>query len=648
MPIGIGSNIAGLKAQRRLSEGTSALTKSYEQLSSGQRINQASDDAAGLAIATALNSRAKVYGQAVRNANDGLSLYAIADSAVSSLTDINTRLQELASQAANGVYSTTQRQAMDAEAQALSKEYFRISRAAQFNGQRLFDGSMSNGLTLQLGYGTSGTISGSVGGKLGDGTVAVASSFTSDSSYTNDVALADLNGDGILDMATIGSNGSAMTLTVRAGDGRGGFSSAAVYTESGYTWNALALGDLNGDGALDIVLAGARSSAGRAMVFLNSGNGTFARGETYSTETDSSYAVSLGDLNNDGIPDLVTAGQGTVQGNASVRLGTGKGTFGAMVTTFKTENSSSRAISLGDIDNDGKLDIVTAGVSGAAGRLNIALGNGDGTVQARVSYATEASATSALALGDLNGDGRLDVVTGGLGSSLSAVTVRMGAGGTTLGTAVSYSTGLNNLADLALADLNGDGSLDLLIAGGQPGNALSLRLGSRTGSLGALTFTGLGGGELDVGGEITTGDVNGDGVTDVINVVSSYSYTTFSNSGEATVLFGNTRDGISPLQPFSLQSKGDALQALGLFSRTAQNLADMRGTLGAVQSRVNTALGGLVTARESFLAAESRIREVDVTQESASLTTTQIRQQAAAAVLAQANLAPQLALRLLS
>jgi flagellin len=165
VPIGIGSNIASLKAQRRLSEGTSALTKSYEQLSSGQRINQASDDEAGLAIATALNSRAKVYGQAVRNANDGLSLYAIADSAVSSLTDINTRLQELASQAANGVYSTTQRQAMDAEAQALSQEYFRISRAAQFNGQRLFDGSMSNGLTLQLGYGTSGTISGSVGGK---------------------------------------------------------------------------------------------------------------------------------------------------------------------------------------------------------------------------------------------------------------------------------------------------------------------------------------------------------------------------------------------------------------------------------------------------------------------------------------------------
>src|SRR5580693_958213 len=122
----INTNVASLNAQRRLAESTASLQQSFERLSSGLRINTASDDAAGLAIASSLNVDSRVYSQGVRNTNDALSFYSIAEGALNSLVDITTRLKELAQQSSNGVLSFTQRKSLDAEAQALGKEYQRI------------------------------------------------------------------------------------------------------------------------------------------------------------------------------------------------------------------------------------------------------------------------------------------------------------------------------------------------------------------------------------------------------------------------------------------------------------------------------------------------------------------------------------------
>jgi flagellin len=133
MPITIGSNINSLVAQRRLAESSVQLTATFERLASGQRINRASDDAAGLAISDSLKSQARVYTQGIKNLNDGLSLLNIADSVIEQLSGITTRLTELAAQAAKGSYSHVQRKALDAEAQALSDEYFRIKQSATFN-----------------------------------------------------------------------------------------------------------------------------------------------------------------------------------------------------------------------------------------------------------------------------------------------------------------------------------------------------------------------------------------------------------------------------------------------------------------------------------------------------------------------------------
>jgi flagellin len=155
MPITIGSNIASLQAQRRLGLASDALGKSYEKLASGYRINRASDDAAGLAIADSLRANQRVATVAIRNANDGISTIGIADSALGQIGTVLSRLAELAEQSANGVFSTVQRSALSNEFVALASEIERIASTTAFNGVKLISGGST--LTLQVGFDSTST-----------------------------------------------------------------------------------------------------------------------------------------------------------------------------------------------------------------------------------------------------------------------------------------------------------------------------------------------------------------------------------------------------------------------------------------------------------------------------------------------------------
>ncbi len=134
-----------------LSSARNDLNKSMERLASGKRINRASDDAAGLAIAEALKSDAVVLKQANRNIADAQSLTDIADSALNQVSDITIRMQELSVQAANGTLSDSQRGALNEEYQQLGQEIQRISETTQFNGKNVFSGSSS----IQVGTNSS-------------------------------------------------------------------------------------------------------------------------------------------------------------------------------------------------------------------------------------------------------------------------------------------------------------------------------------------------------------------------------------------------------------------------------------------------------------------------------------------------------------
>jgi flagellin len=147
MAIRIFNNIASLNAQRILGTNNERLAKSVERISSGIRINRAADDAAGLAISEGLRSDIRASRQAVRNANDGISVINITEGALNEQASILIRLRELASQASTGTVGSTERQTIQLEFDALRLEIDRIAATTEFNGQNLVDGSLASSVS---------------------------------------------------------------------------------------------------------------------------------------------------------------------------------------------------------------------------------------------------------------------------------------------------------------------------------------------------------------------------------------------------------------------------------------------------------------------------------------------------------------------
>ncbi len=150
MPLVINTNVAALNAQRQLVSSGNDMNQAMERLSSGRRVNSAGDDAAGLAISNRQTSQIRGLNQAIRNASDGVSLIQTAEGALDETTNILQRMRELSIQAANGIYSDTDRATLDAEFQQLLDELDRIAETTSFNGQKLLDGSLGD-VSLQVG-----------------------------------------------------------------------------------------------------------------------------------------------------------------------------------------------------------------------------------------------------------------------------------------------------------------------------------------------------------------------------------------------------------------------------------------------------------------------------------------------------------------
>ena len=146
MAVRIFNNIASLNAQRFLGANNDRLGQSVERISSGIRINRASDDAAGLAISEGLRSDIRALRQAGRNANDGVSLINITEGALNEQGSMLIRLRELASQAATGTTGSTERATIQLEFNSLRNEIDRITNTTEFNGQKLIDGSLASSI----------------------------------------------------------------------------------------------------------------------------------------------------------------------------------------------------------------------------------------------------------------------------------------------------------------------------------------------------------------------------------------------------------------------------------------------------------------------------------------------------------------------
>jgi hypothetical protein len=317
---------------------------------------------------------------------------------------------------------------------------------------------------------------------------------------------ADLNHDGIADLAVI--NVSSNNVSILLGNGDGTFQSAKKIATGIPT--AIAAADFNGDGNIDLAISDHTSF--KIMVMLGNGDGTFRPGIPASSQTGN---MAVGDFNKDGKLDLALDGT-----PAYILLGNGDGTFQALIQPAGNPFIPGEGVAVGDFNGDGKLDVVTGGPSGVC----VMLGDGRGNLSAPAVINVGGIGTINIGVGDLNGDQKPDVVA--LDPFGNNIFVLLGKGDGTFQPPVGYSIpGIVPSANVLVADLTGDGVPDLAISSQPPlpNGSLPVQLPA-PGTI--FVFPGLGDGTFQTPLQynpaflpvwwMAAGDFNGDGLTDVV------------------------------------------------------------------------------------------------------------------------------------
>ena len=374
------------------------------------------------------------------------------------------------------------------------------------------------------------------------------------------VAVADVNGDGKSDLVVAnfcasGSStcsGSEGSVGVLLGIGDGTFQTAVVYDSGGASVTSVAVADVNGDGHPDVIVTNSCASTGSCTnstvgVLLNKGNGTFQPAVTYSSGGIGASSVAVGSLRGNGVVDLVVANCSSISnsncifttGVVSVLLGNGNGTFQSAVT-YSSGGETAFSVAVADLRSDGKLDVVaTTGavpLSGVEfGQVAVLLGNGDGTLQTPVIYGSGGfeQGLEGLAVADVNGDAKPDLIVATQcedehcsREGPSQVGVLLGNGDGTFQTAVTYDSGTLSANSVAVADLNGDGNQDLVVADSDDGGICASQ-----GSIWVMLGNGDGSFQAPVGFctggvspfSVAAADVNGDQKLDIIATDASAS-----------------------------------------------------------------------------------------------------------------------------
>jgi hypothetical protein len=323
-----------------------------------------------------------------------------------------------------------------------------------FNGDGKPDLAVAN---QGAGSGADGSVSVLLG--RGDGTFAAPVNYLTSGS-SQGIALADLNGDRKLDIATgvnfgpfLSSGGGASVLL---GHGDGTFATATT-TAAGENIIGIVAADFNGDGKLDLALTSADTNT--VEVLLGNGDGTFQPAVAYSTVVSGKgtypESIAAGDFNRDGKIDLAV-GSGGSDRTLSILLGNGDGTFGSAANT--TVGCLCAGVVAADFNGDGKLDLALSDLQG--GRVFVLLGHGDGTFSTPVHF--PAVTPQGLAAADVDGDGKLDLVAANaLGGH--SVSVLLGHGDGTFAAPTDFPTGPDTRG-VAVGDLNGDCKPDLAAA----------------------------------------------------------------------------------------------------------------------------------------------------------------------------------------
>ncbi len=390
MPQIINTNIASLNAQRNLNTSQADLATSLQRLSSGLRINSAKDDAAGLAISERFTTQIRGLNQAIRNANDGISLSQTAEGALGELTNNLQRIRELAIQSANATNSDSDRAALDQEVQQRLAEIDRIASQTSFNGRKLLDGTFGNA-AFQVGANVGETIDLDLSDSVRRDSLGEVATATS----------VDLSGVIVEDADAVPATTGALGVFAPGGTETGG---SASYT---YT---LSLDD--GTNSVDIVDTVAASGTGTAATFASALN---TAGFTADGITVDGFTISYG--------GETTAEDALTNGTLSFTRADGANfdvteAFGGTGTPTTTTGFAGVDDSTGLTTTDGSVATTATPYTLAADALTVQVGDADPISIAAGDYASQQELVDAIniALGgnanaSLNDDNTLTIIS---------------------------------------------------------------------------------------------------------------------------------------------------------------------------------------------------------------------------------------------
>jgi hypothetical protein len=427
------------------------------------------------------------------------------------------------------------------------------------------------------------------------------------------VATGDFNGDGKLDLVV--PDPKSGDVSILLGIGNGAFRPTASYAVGqGASTQVfqVTVGDFNGDGKLDFVVSDYDDNY--VSVFLGNGDGTFQAAVNYNVGTNPT-SVAVADLNGDGKLDIVVSNQNCangggpcVTGTVSILLGNGDGTFQTHVDV--DAGLDPNWVAVGDVNGDGKLDLAVVDGQGNSqtSAVLVLLGNGNGTFQTPVSYPLNTNAASGVTA-DFNHDGKLDLA---VADNIGLVSILLGNGDGTFQPRVDYSAGSFPWGGIGIGDFNGDGNVDLAVAN-SGSNTVSIFLGNSNGTFQPQVQTSTGPVPQGVG----VGDFNRDGALDF--AVPNYNGNTVSILLQATnvtllptslTFAAQVVGSASAAQMFTLTNTGALALTISGITLTGTNATDF-GQTNTCGSRL--AIGAKCTISVTFKPTETGPRAAAVT-----------------------------------
>ncbi len=622
MPQVINTNIQSLTAQRNLNTSQSALQVSLTRLSSGLRINSAKDDAAGLAISERFTTQIRGLNQAIRNANDGISLAQTAEGALAETSNSLQRIRELAVQSANSTNSASDRGALNAEAAQLLAEVNRIAQTTQFNGQGILDGTFASS-QFQVGananqvisFGIKGASTNKLGAYQASGALAVSSTAFSGTNFSiNGVdvsASVQTSAAGVTD-----ASAAAKATAINSVSNQTGVTATASNTVTGSApvagiglnngdllINGIAVGSIakdasaitQGQNAADAINAVTNQTGVAATVNLSTGALTLAASDGRDIQ------IKAGNANDVNIVRDIFNATG---------LDANSGNDASGHATFDVGLAATNGIVATDTVAANEVVVGTTGAGGDTFKV-------DGiTYQFYDATKTYTGSNIGVAL-TLGAGDQTDAVGNAL---VTAITAQRSAGNTTV--TASYSGGTLSLTQA----LYGDAGLTVDKSG--------------------LTDAAV----ADISGGVTDGTAAADKVAKDNRgtlTLSSASNFTFSESDSGVAGLQSASTALTQLASVDISTVAGANSAISVLDGALSQVSSIRADLGAIQNRFQSTISNLSTTSENLSAARSRIQDADFAAETAALTRNQILQQAGVAILSQANALPQNVLALL-